>query len=150
MPSHSNSSIYVIKAETDTAYNHVFGIRTQVFVDEQAISQEDEYDGLDNVSTIYLAYKDDIPAGTARWRRLPGGAVRFERMAVLKEFRRMGVGQALLERLLADISPETEIIIHAQLFISSLFEHFGFIALGEPFEEAGIIHRKMRYQGNLA
>lgn len=150
MPSHPKSIVYVIKAETDTTYNHVFDIRTRVFVDEQAVSQEDEYDGLDNVSTIYLAYKDDIPSGTARLRRLPGGVVRIERMAVLKEYRRMGVGWALLERLLADIPSETEIIIHAQLFISSLFEQFGFISIGEPFEEAGIIHRKMQYQGNLA
>lgn len=150
MPAIPSSVVIVKKAESDTAYNHVFDIRTRVFVEEQKVAQDDEYDGLDNVSTLYVAYINELPAGTARWRRLPSGAVRFERMAVLPSFRRKGVGEALLKRLLEDVPAGVEIIIHAQVFIVPLFEQYGFVVMGEPFEEVGIIHRKMVYRGNLA
>ena len=138
------SPIVVQKADTDKLFNYVFTIRTKVFVDEESVDQEDEYDGFDHLSNHYLAWYGEIPVGTARWRVLPeSGRIRFERFAVLKEFRRKGVGSALVETLLGAVSMDREIFVHSQLHSIGFFKKVGFVEEGEAFEEAGILHKKL-------
>ncbi|WNJ19327.1 GNAT family N-acetyltransferase [Pontibacter sp. G13] len=139
--------IRVERVETDTQFNHVFDIRTSVFVNESSIDQEDEYDGFDFLSNHYLAYYDNVPAGTARWRMVPGsGKVRLERFAVSKEYRSKGIGKALMDALLEEIPKNKEIFIHVQTHNVPYYERFGFVTEGETFEEAGIEHQKLVYQ----
>lgn len=136
--------ISVEVADSDESYNHVFNIRTMVFVDEESVDQDDEYDGFDHLATHYLARINGIPAGTARWRTLPTSKrVRLERFAVLKQKRRMGIGGSLLQRVLKDIPPTNEIYVHVQPEFQGFFAHFGFQQEGEPFEEVGMPHLKM-------
>ncbi|MEZ4827048.1 MAG: GNAT family N-acetyltransferase [Bacteroidia bacterium] len=136
--------IVVSLADTDELYNHVFSIRTTVFVNEESVDAEDEYDGFDFLSNHYLAWYDGIPAGAARWRTIPAtGKVRLERFAVLKPYRGKGVGAALLEKILADVPKSREIFVHAQLHNLGFYARFGFVEEGETFEEAGLPHRKM-------
>ncbi|MEO0472961.1 MAG: GNAT family N-acetyltransferase [Bacteroidota bacterium] len=143
-----NGRIKVTLAETDDAYNHVFNIRTTVFVEEESIDQEDEYDGFDHLSTHYLATFDGIPAGTARWRTmLVSKKVRLERLAVLPAFRGKGVGAALIRHVLAEVPKQHEIFIHVQFPNLPFYEKYGFVPEGESFEEAGILHRKMVWKG---
>ena len=143
-----NSRIKVTRAETDDAYNHVFNIRTTVFVEEESIDQEDEYDGFDHLSTHYLATYDGEPAGTARWRTMPvSQKVRLERLAVLPAYREKGVGKALIEHVLAEVPKQQEVFIHVQFPNLPFYERFGFVPEGESFEEAGILHRKMVWKG---
>ena len=60
--------------------------------------------------------------------------------------RGLGIGQALLELLLraAAARGDTHVYLHAQESAVSFYEPHGFIAEGEPYREAGIVHRTMR------
>jgi len=84
-----------------------------------------------------------VPAGAARWRKTDKG-YKLERFAVLKEFRGMGVGKELVRAVLADLPKDAPYIyLNAQITAISLYARFGFIKVGEQFEEAGIQHFKM-------
>ena len=67
------------------------------------------------------------------------------RMAVLKKYRRYGVGAKLLQRAIATAKRlhPTKIYLHAQVAVSGFYEKFKFIPVGPIFDEAGIPHRKM-------
>lgn len=118
------------------------GIRTTVFVEEQNVPQEEEWDGQDDTAIHVLAMMSNgKPVGTARL--LESGQI--GRMAVLHDYRKRGIGGSMLSRLLK-IAAENNI---RNLFLNSQFEaipfykKFGFIEQGETFMEAGILHRKM-------
>lgn len=120
----------------------VFAIRKHVFVDEQGCPPELEWEHEDE-SVHFLASVNGIPAGASRWRKTDKG-YKLERFAVLKEFRGMGVGQALVRTVLEDLPQDaTYAYLHAQLAAMPLYAKFGFIKEGEQFEEAGIQHFKM-------
>lgn len=130
----------------------VFSIRQTVFVDEQKVRAEEEYDEFENTSTHFLAWVDGKPCGTARWRRTSNG-VKMERFAVLSDCRGKGVGKALVRAVLDDIfsqqpEPIESIYLHAQLPAMPLYASFGFVAVGSQFEEAGIQHYKMVLPGS--
>ncbi|MFA5244748.1 MAG: GNAT family N-acetyltransferase [Pedobacter sp.] len=120
----------------------VFAIRKLVFVDEQNCPPELEWEH-EEESVHFLGLVNGIPAGASRWRKTDKG-YKLERFAVLKEFRGLGVGQALVRAVLKDL-PEnaTYVYLHAQLAAMPLYARFGFVKEGEQFEEAGIRHFKM-------
>lgn len=148
MSSTNDKPIVVREIDADDAFNHVFMIRTQVFVEEQAVSQEDEYDGFDHVARHFLAWYEGKPVGAARLRKLIiSGKVRLERFAVLKEYRKKGVGSAILDKLISSIAEGTEIYVHVQLYNVEFFKRRQFEVDSEEFEEAGIPHVRMVYKG---
>ena len=130
--------------DLDTA----FSIREKVFVEEQNVPAADEYDQHDRAGTTrhYLARHNGHPAGAARWRPTAQG-VKLERFAVLPEFRNLGVGEALVQQVLADVAAEApaaaQVYLHAQLRAIPLYERIGFSKVGEMFEECAIQHYKM-------
>ncbi len=118
-------------------------VREIVFVDEQAVPADLEWDGLDPecIQAVAESRECDV-IGTGRLH--PGGKI--GRMAVLREWRGAGVGAALL-RCLMDAARERgleEVFLHAQTRVLGFYERFGFVAEGAEFEEAGIPHRAMR------
>ncbi|QKG55285.1 GNAT family N-acetyltransferase [Hymenobacter sp. BRD128] len=125
-----------------------FTIREKVFVGEQNVPAEAEYDAHDRAATTrhYLARVEGQPAGAARWRPTDHG-VKLERFAVLPEFRNHGVGEALVHRVLADVRAEApeaaQVYLHAQLRAIPLYERTGFSKQGLMFEECDIQHYKM-------
>jgi len=140
--------ITVAKVEAEEGLKTVFNIREQVFVNEQEVSPEEEYDEFEDISTHFLARVDGIPAGTARWRPTAKG-IKLERFAVLKPYRRLGVGQALVKGVLEDIALQKShvaqfLYLHAQLPAVSLYEKFGFKTEGKTFIECGIVHYSMK------
>ncbi|MDB5240851.1 MAG: family N-acetyltransferase [Spirosoma sp.] len=129
-----------------------FSIRRQVFVDEQKVSAEEEYDEFETSSTHFLARVDQVPCGTARWRRTSNG-VKLERFAVLKAYRNRGVAKALVEAVLNNVfsqqpEPIERIYLHAQVTAMPLYAGFGFVPVGPVFDEAGIQHQKMVLPGS--
>jgi len=125
----------------------LFEIRRTVFVEEQHVAPEEEYDEFENTSVHYLATYDGTVCGTAR-RRYTEDGIKLERFAVLEEFRGQGVGKALVRKVLEEIAKEPEsegklLYLHAQLAAVHLYEIFGFHITGEKFSEAGIEHYKM-------
>lgn len=140
-------SITVEKVRTEEALEKIFKIREEVFVIEQEVSPEEEYDEFEQESTHFLACVDGQPAGTARWRFTPNG-IKLERFAVLKSMRGKGVGQALVQAVLEDVESEGKakgkrLYMHAQLPAVALYEKFGFQRVGEIFKECDIQHYKM-------
>jgi len=138
-------NIEVNKVTDPEVLQKVFAIRREVFVDEQNCPPELEWEYEDE-SVHFLAIVDEEPAGAARWRKTTNG-YKLERFAVLKEFRGLGVAQALVKTVLADLPADADYVyLHAQIPAVSLYEKFLFEKLGEEFEEAGIRHYKMVLQ----
>lgn len=117
-------------------------IRTTVFVEEQNVSLQEEWDGRDENAIHVLALTEDRkPIGTARL--LDSGQI--GRMAVLREYRRHGIGSAML-RLLLEIAKKNRVgnlFLNAQVEAIGFYSRYGFIEQGETFMEAGIAHRRM-------
>lgn len=117
-------------------------IREIVFIREQAVPDELEWDGLDPQCAHVLAWNERAEAiGTARMQA--NGTI--GRMAVLKNCRGRGAGRALLVALL-DVAVRqglTRVTLSAQTHAIGFYERAGFHAVGEPFMDAGIPHRKM-------
>lgn len=124
-----------------------FQIREEVFVIEQEVAPEEEYDEYEDTSTHFLALDaDSNPCGTARWRKTDNG-IKLERFAVLKKFRGTGVGRLLVSSVLEDIEKNEDkepiIYMHAQSHAISFYKKFGFAKEGKEFDECGIMHFKM-------
>ena len=136
--------ITVKKINNDEDLRVAFAIRQKVFVEEQEVDAREEYDEFESTSTHFLAFADDKPVGTARWRNYGDDKIKLERFAVLKKARSMGVGTALVEAVLADLPKnDKEVFLHAQLTAMPLYAKCGFQKTGPQFEEAGIQHFKM-------
>lgn len=117
-------------------------IRTAVFIHEQQIPEDLEWDEFDLISMHVLALNSDgQPIGTARF--LPDGHV--GRMAVLKEWRGKGLGSAMLLRILEELRSQhmQKAILNAQTTAVKFYEKFGFQVSGKEFMEVGIPHVRM-------
>lgn len=132
-------------ADWTTDYEALRAVRDPVFVDEQNVPIEDEIDAQDPLSKHVIARDaENRPIGTGRLspERLIG------RMAVLKEWRGRGVGEALLNALLdlARALGYSTVELHAQSHAIPFYEKFGFTTYGDEFDECGIMHRMMRIE----
>lgn len=126
----------------DELGSHAREVRDAVFVDEQKVPRDIEWDEHDAASRHVVARDSDGGAiGTGRL--LVDGHI--GRMAVLADWRGKGVGRALLERLLEEARQQghTHLALHAQTHASGFYRRFGFVEEGPEFMEAGIPHRTM-------
>ena len=117
-------------------------VRKQVFIREQHVPEELEWDEHDANAIHVVAFDaDDQAIGTARL--LADGHI--GRMAVLEAWRKNGVGSAMLEKLLllAQQRSLSKVFLHAQTSAIGFYEYHGFRVLGEEFMDAGIPHRYM-------
>jgi predicted GNAT family N-acyltransferase len=122
-----------------------FAIRQKVFVEEQKVDGDEEYDEFESIATHYLVFVDGQPAATSRWRHTDKG-IKLERFSVLPEFRNKGIGAALVKKVLADVIPFDKLIyLHAQVAAMNVYSRNGFEPIGELFYEANIPHYKMIY-----
>ena len=133
-------TIHLVSWQNET--DNLRSIREIVFINEQNVPEEMEWDEFDAISKHVLALDNDRkPIGAARL--LPNG--RIGRMAVLKEWRGKGVGSAMLKKLLQELMHQnvTRAILNAQTSVIQFYQKFGFQTEGEVFIEAGIPHVKM-------
>ena len=118
-------------------------VREAVFIREQGVPVELEWDNMDESSHHVLALSN---AGKAIGcgRILPDAHI--GRIAVLPEWRGKKVGTAILEGLLAYASSRgyTEVVLDAQVQALPFYMRFGFIAEGGEYMDANIPHRKIR------
>ena len=118
-------------------------VRETVFILEQKVPEEEEWDALDPQSHHVLARDaDGQPIGTGRLTP----EHKIGRMAVLREWRGRGVGDGLLVALMdrARALGWTEVKLNAQVSALDFYARHGFEAYGERFMEAGIEHQAMR------
>lgn len=118
-------------------------IRRKVFIEEQGVPEELEWDD-DDAGAIHLLAvdADGTPIGCARL--LPDGHI--GRMAVLQAWRGRGVGKALLQRALelARAEGHASVRLSAQTHAAGFYRRHGFIAEGDGYLEAGIPHLAMK------
>lgn len=127
----------------------LLAVREAVFVHEQHVPLELERDAIDPHCRHVLA-RDRAGAAIGTGRLVPpareGEPARVGRMAVLREWRGAGVGDALLHALLrqARAQGRDEVALNAQVSAESFYARHGFVPYGERFMEAGIEHQAMR------
>lgn len=127
-----------------SAERQIKPVREAVFIKEQHVPVELEWDGLDITCTQILSFlDDDTPVGTARL--LPNGHI--GRMAVLNNYRNHGIGSAMLDTLLVYAKEHqiSDLFLFAQTQAIPFYEQHGFTATGDIFMDAGIPHQKMIY-----
>jgi YbgC/YbaW family acyl-CoA thioester hydrolase len=121
-------------------------IRTEVFVREQRIPAELEWDEADAEAVHAVAY-NRLGQAVATGRLLPAseGVAKVGRMAVHQALRGCGVGEQVLRALAAQAQQRGDraIELHAQRSASAFYARLGFQPQGEAYEEAGIPHITM-------
>jgi predicted GNAT family N-acyltransferase len=134
---------YVVRpVNWNASRNKLRAIRREVFIEEQHVPEELEWDDADERAYHVLATDDEgEPIGTGRLK-LDG---QIGRMAVAKPWRGRGVGAAIL-RTLIDLARKegcSVVRLHAQTHALQFYAKHGFTAVGGEFDEAGIPHRAM-------
>jgi predicted GNAT family N-acyltransferase len=139
-----NISGYRIEpADYQADYDDLRTVRAAVFVEEQDIPVEIEFDAIDAQCRHVLARDaEHRPIGTGRLT----ADFKIGRMAVLPHWRGQGVGKALLQNLIetARRSGATEVTVNAPLETLDFYQKSGFTAYGQISEVAGIRHQSMR------
>lgn len=133
--------IDVKPARTEDELKDVFHIRKTVFVDEQGVSEEEEYDEHENTATHVLVTYNGKPAGTGRVRLLDDTA-KLERICVLPDYRKFGVGSAIttaLEQEGAKLGA-VKAKLHGQTQAQPFYTRLGYETVSDVFNEAGIPH----------
>ena len=130
--------------ENEALREKAFSIRHKVFVVGQNCPADLEYE-FEEESTHFLLFEDEIPLATARHRKTEKG-FKLERFAVLEAARGKGYGMQILQAILHDLKDEKEEkYMHAQEQVLPFYEKLGFKKEGDLFEEAGIMHYKMKF-----
>ncbi len=133
----------VKQVDWSAASDALRAVRTAVFIEEQGIPQDLEWDDMDARCVHVLARSaDDYAIGSGRL--LPDGHI--GRMAVLKPWRGKGVGAALLRELIAAAMEQghTSAELSAQTHAIGFYRRFGFEVTSEEYLEVEIPHRAMR------
>ncbi|MBE6135743.1 MAG: GNAT family N-acetyltransferase [Erysipelotrichaceae bacterium] len=125
----------------------VLKIRKTVYIDEQHISYEDEFE-LDKESetNTFLIYLYREPIGTIRYRQTGDREFKLERFAVITKYRHKGYGKEAFNFLVNKIAGEYNpcyIYFHAQYSLLNYYQNLGFSPNGEIFDDANIPHIKM-------
>ncbi|MDZ7745532.1 MAG: GNAT family N-acetyltransferase [Halobacteriales archaeon] len=126
-------------------FDDALDIRTRVFVDEQDVPMEREVDGKDPEATHFLV-SDPKPVAVARTREYEDAALKVERVAVLADARGEGYGHAVMDAVesYASEAGDDRLVLDAQVPVVGFYEARGYeIQDDEPFEDAGIPHRRM-------
>jgi predicted GNAT family N-acyltransferase len=125
------------------AADELSAIRRRVFIDEQKVPPELEWDGLD-ASAMHAKATSLTGEAIVTARLLPGGQI--GRMAVLRRWRGIGIGTAMLQCLIAHAAEKERLFLNAQTSAESFYRRNGFEPEGDVFMEAGIPHIRMRYR----
>jgi predicted GNAT family N-acyltransferase len=134
--------------ENDNELKEAFQVRKRVFVEEQGISEDLELDGYDSKALHMVVQYGERIIGTARVLFPTPGVAKIERMAILKIFRRKGIGRKIISFLNGKLKIKkiSKVIVHAQCSAAPFYRACGFVESGVPFNEAGIPHIKMEIQ----
>lgn len=134
----------IINISNSNELEQAFSIRKKVFVEEQGVPLEDEFDQFDTLNGTcehVLAYIDEVPIGTGRVRVLDGKG-KLERICILEPYRKFGVGKKIISSL-EEISRDKglwQVKLHGQSQAKGFYEKLGYSASSDEFIEDGIPH----------
>jgi YbgC/YbaW family acyl-CoA thioester hydrolase len=121
-------------------------LRTEVFVHEQKVPAEMEWDHEDDTALHAVALnRMGMPLATGRLLQHAPGVARIGRMAVKKPMRGSDLGHRVLHALMdaAKNRGDAQVVLHAQCSAEGFYKRAGFVPHGAIFEEAGIAHIEM-------
>ena len=134
---------------TDAEREDAFAVRKAVFVDEQGVDEElewDEYDEPDSDAVHFVGYRDGDAVGAARLRAYEPGIGKVERVAVLESARGEGWGRRLMDALetVAERRGFERLVLHGQTSAEGFYHGLGYETTSDVFDEAGIPHVEMK------
>jgi predicted GNAT family N-acyltransferase len=141
----SEPRLIMIEIGDDRArMQQAWDIRRRVFIEEQQVPEEIELDADDLRAFHAVALEGGRPVGCGRMLE-QGEYVKIGRMAVIRERRGAGVGRRILEFLVESARRRgfKRAALDAQLHAEGFYLKQGFTPVGEIFEEASILHRRM-------
>ncbi|WP_336782472.1 GNAT family N-acetyltransferase [Paenibacillus illinoisensis] len=140
----------IVEVDNQELLDACFTIRTAIFVEEQGVPAEDEFDAYDALGTEarhILLYVDGVPAASSRLRIVENIA-KLERICVMMDYRKHGLGRVLIDKLeqMALDQGLKKAKLHAQVQASGFYERLGYAAASDVFMEDGIPHLLMTKQ----
>ena len=138
------NNLQVQIVQTDEQLRDAFSVRKQVFVEEQHVSSEEEYDEFEDIAKHVVVYDQDVPVGAGRFRTVDGIG-KIERICVLASHRKNGVGKIIMDALEADAKKESlsKLKLHAQTHAEAFYKKLGYDTVSDIFIEADIPHVAM-------
>jgi predicted GNAT family N-acyltransferase len=120
-------------------------LRREVFIHEQKVPADEEFDAADFTSTHVVALVEGNVAGTLRFIFTPEH-VKIGRVAVRREQRGRGIAAGMMRWAMdfARARGESRFYLAAQIDKLGFYERFGFRAFGEQFDDGGMPHRSMK------
>lgn len=137
------SRLRVRDADFTADFANIRHLRSTVFIEEQRVPRELEFDERDALCRHVLAFDGETAVGTGRLDLDYDGKV--GRVAVAAAHRKGGIGRAIMQRLhqIARDAGRRRLWCHAQLTSVPFYEGLGYRRVGPMFEEAGIDHVRM-------
>ena len=135
----------ILQARSKKGIMDHFRVRGQVFILEQAVSWEEEFDSWDDSATHFNAILNGVVVGAARLYKNKVG-----RVAVLSPYRTLGIGKALMQTIERHAKKQGIKILElgAQIQVQGFYERLGYEPYGERFMDANIEHIMMRKKVN--
>ena len=128
--------------QNDQDFEKAKAMRVAIFVEEQGVPFEDEFDRfdvLDGACQHILVYHEGEAVGTGRLRFV-GDFGKLERICITKEYRKFGLGRVIIEGLeeTARQAGKTAFKLHAQVQASGFYKKLGYTEASDIFDEVGI------------
>lgn len=129
---------------TEEDLKKAFDIRIEVFVEEQGVPLEDEFDEFDTINgqcEHILVYLNEKPVGTGRIR-LVDEFGKLERICILEPFRKLGIGKMIIKALeeLAERKAVSKVKLHGQKQAEGFYQKLCYQTSSSIFMEDGIPH----------
>ncbi|MDR6124522.1 putative GNAT family N-acyltransferase [Bacillus sp. SLBN-46] len=130
--------------ENQKELEDAFSIRKTVFVEEQNVPLEEEIDQFEDEAVHFVLYNDDFPIGAGRFRVVDGYG-KVERICVLKEARKTGAGNAIMNGIEEHALEQGlhKLKLNAQTQAIPFYARLGYEIVSEEFLDAGIPHKTM-------
>lgn len=136
-----NPELKIVSGSWKDLAEHAKAIREAVFIQEQHIAAEDEWDAEDAVAVHFIVFQQDQAIATARL--LSNNSI--GRVAVLTTARGLGVGQRLMQAVIDYARAEQRefVKLSSQVHAIGFYQALGFEAQGEKYLDCGIPHIDM-------
>lgn len=125
--------------------SEAYSIRSTVFVEEQNVPKEIEFDAYDRESQHLVVFNKKEPVATGRLTEIEDGVFKLSRIAVIKAYRGRSIGDFLVRMMVrrAFDFGANEVFLNAQTSAIGFYKKLGFEEVGDIFYEADIEHIRM-------
>lgn len=135
----------VMIVTNEKEYRDAVTVRRKVFVDEQHVPEDLEWDNFEETATHFVAYEDEQAVGAGRCRVIEGRC-KIERICVLPSHRKKSIGKAIMGKIeqFARDQRWSELKLHSQTHAEKFYKQLGYETTSGEFLDAGIPHVAMK------